>query len=196
MSTLLDTSIEHKAKLGAAELRSLLAGGGPPQLVDVRESLEFAAGRIAGARSVPLADVGRRATELDRARPVVCVCRSGKRSAQAAETLTALGFAHVQQLEGGLSAWEQAGLPVEKDADAPWALERQVRFVAGSLVLTGLGVSLVWPPAIGLSWFVGAGLMFAAVIDWCGMGLLLAMMPWNRQAKTCVTTCRPGAGRP
>ena len=41
-----------------------------------------------------------------------------------------------------------------------------------------------------------AGLVFAAVIDWCGMGLLLAMMPWNRRAKTCVTTCRPGAGRP
>jgi len=45
------------------------------------------------------------------------------------------------------------------------------------LVLAGLGLSLVWPPAIGLSWFVAAGLVFAAVTDWCGMGLLLAKMP-------------------
>jgi hypothetical protein len=49
-------------------------------------------------------------------------------------------------------------------------LERQVRFAAGLLMLAGLSLSLVWPPAIGLSWFVAAGLVFAAVTDWCGIG--------------------------
>jgi hypothetical protein len=77
-------------------------------------------------------------------------------------------------------AWEQAGLPLENDEHAPWALERQVRLAAGSLVLAGLGLSLVWPAAVALSWFVATGLVFAAVTDWCGMGLLLARMPWNR----------------
>jgi len=73
-------------------------------------------------------------------------------------------------------------LPVEKDAWTPWALERQVRVAAGSLVL--LGVSLghfVHPLFLGLSAFVGAGLVFAGVTDWCGMGMLLARAPWNRR---------------
>lgn len=171
--------------LAPEELRARLDRGEALELLDVREFPEFAAGRIAGARLLPLGELDRRAVELDRARPVVCVCRSGKRSAQAAEKLVALGFAHVQQLEGGLLAWEQAGLPMKKDAHAPWALERQVRFTAGLLVLAGLGLSLVWPAAIGLSWFVSVGLVFAAVTDWCGMGLLLAKMPWNRPSRIC-----------
>jgi rhodanese-related sulfurtransferase len=159
-------------------------------LLDVREFPEFAAGTIAGARLLPLGELERRAIELDRARPVVCVCSSGKRSTQAAEKLVALGFTHVQQLEGGLRAWEQAGLPVKKDAHAPWALERQVRFTAGLLVLAGLGLSLVWPVAIGLSWFVSVGLVVAAVTDWCGMGLLLAKMPWNRATQPGAGSCK------
>jgi len=181
---------KYKRNLPPAELRSLLAQGERLQLVDVREQAEFAGGRIPGARLLPLGELQSDATELDPLRPVVCVCRSGKRSAQALEKLVALGFDQVQQLDGGLTAWEQAGFPLEKDEQAPWALERQVRLAAGSLVLTGLSLSLVWPPAIGLSWFVGAGLVFAAATDWCGMGLLLAKMPWNRPAPGSGTTCR------
>jgi rhodanese-related sulfurtransferase len=190
MTTLANTSTEHKRNLAPAELQSRLARGERPQLVDVREHPEFAAGRIAGARLLPLGELERRVAELDRTRPVVCVCRSGKRSAQAAEKLATLGFTGVQQLEGGLLAWEQAGLPVERDARAPWALERQVRFAAGLLVLAGLGLSLIWPIAVALSWFVGAGLVFAAATDWCGMGLLLAKMPWNRPSQNCGGTCQ------
>ncbi|HAV65465.1 MAG TPA: hypothetical protein DCY13_24215 [Verrucomicrobiales bacterium] len=170
---------EHNGNLAPAELRSRLAGEAPPQLVDVRKHAEFAGLRIAGARLLPLDELERRAGELDRGRPVVCVCRTGNRSSRAVERLRTLGFRDVEHLEGGLIAWEKAGLPVEKDANAPWAIERQVRFAAGLLVLVGAAVALVWPPAIALSWFVGAGLVFAAATDWCGMGLLLAKMPWN-----------------
>lgn len=186
----MNTTTELKRNLAPEELHARLRRGERPQLVDVREHPEFAAGRIAGARLLPLGDIGRRAGELNRDLPVICVCRSGKRSAQAAEKLAALGFVQVRQLEGGLLAWERAGLPLEKDARAPWALERQVRFAAGLLVLAGLGLSLVWPPAVGLSWFVGAGLVFAALTDWCGMGLLLAKMPWNRPARECGGSCK------
>jgi hypothetical protein len=61
-----------------------------------------------------------------------------------------------------------------------WSLERQVRVVAGSLVLLGILLSLVHPAFLGLSAFVGAGLIFAGVTDYCGMALLLARMPWNK----------------
>jgi hypothetical protein len=61
------------------------------------------------------------------------------------------------------------------------SLERQVRIGAGSLVLLGLALAwLVHPAFAGLSAFVGAGLVFAGVTDWCGMAMLLAKMPWNR----------------
>jgi rhodanese-related sulfurtransferase len=189
MNDLTDIRRELKRNLNPAELAALLGSDARAQLVDVREHPEFAAGRIAGARRLPLGEVERRAGELDRSRPVVCVCRSGKRSAQAVEKLAALGFTRIQQLDGGLMEWERAGLPLERDAHAPWALERQVRLTAGLLVLAGLGSSLLWPPATALSWFVGAGLVFAAITDWCGMGLLLATMPWNRPAKECGRTC-------
>jgi rhodanese-related sulfurtransferase len=159
-------------------------------VLDVREFPEYAGGRVPGARLAPLGELGRRVEGMDRGLPVVCVCRSGKRSARAVGELAALGFWDVADLEGGMVAWEGAGLPVEKDARAPWALERQVRLVAGLLVIAGLGGSLLWPPAVGLAWFVAAGLVFAAVTDFCGMGLLLAKMPWNRPARSCGRGCQ------
>ena len=185
MTTLTNYPTIHKQNITPEELQSRLGLVECPQLVDVREHAEFAAGRIAGARLLPLGELERRLAELDRTRPVVCVCRSGSRSRKGAEKLEALGFTNVQHLDGGLMAWEQAGLPIEKNESAPWALERQVRLAAGLLVLAGLGMSHIWPVTIGLSWFVGAGLTFAAVTDWCGMGLLLAKMPWNRAARSC-----------
>jgi rhodanese-related sulfurtransferase len=159
-------------------------------LIDVREFPEFAGGRIAGSRLIPLGELERRAGEIASNKTVVCVCRSGKRAAQAVDKLTALGRMNVALLDGGLLAWEQAELPLEKDTHAPWALERQVRFTAGLLVLAGLGLSLVWPAAIGLSWFVSVGLVFAAITDWCGMGLLLAKMPWNRATRPGAASCQ------
>ncbi len=76
-------------------------------------------------------------------------------------------------------AWEQAGLSVTRGKKAI-SLERQVRIAAGLLVLIGVGLSFVHPYWIGLSAFVGAGLTFAGITDTCGMGLLLARMPWNK----------------
>jgi rhodanese-related sulfurtransferase len=190
MENLTRIRTKFKQNLAPLELRGLLSQAERLQLVDVRERAEFPGGRIHGARLLPLGELQRRAAELDRSRPVVCICRSGKRSAQAVEKLATLGFDEVHQLDGGLMAWEQAGLPLEKDKRAPWALERQVRLVAGLLVLAGLSFSLVWSPAIGLSWFVATGLVFAGLTDWCGMGLLLARMPWNRPTRACGTSGR------
>lgn len=164
------------------DLRRRIEAGEPLQLVDVREESEFAAARLAGAQLIPLGEIERRAAELDRSRPLVLICRSGKRSGQAREKLARLGFSNLACLGGGLMAWEAAGLPVEKDERAPWALERQVRIAAGSLVVLGVALGFfVHPGFYGLSAFVGVGLMFAGITDWCGMGLLLAKAPWNRR---------------
>ena len=84
-------------------------------------------------------------------------------------------------VEGGTQAWVAAGLPVVKGSKSAISIERQVRIGAGILVLTGVILgSLIHPAFFGLSAFIGAGLVFAGVTNWCGMGLLLAKAPWNR----------------
>ena len=160
------------------ELQGLLERG-ECELVDVREGVEWAGGRIAGARHIPLGELERRCGEVPAKSPVIVMCRSGKRSQQGADLLRERGLSDVRELEGGFLAWDAAGLASERDERAPWALDRQVRLAAGSLIVLGLALSLLWPPAIFLSWFVGGGLVFAALTDWCGMGLLLAKAPWN-----------------
>jgi hypothetical protein len=108
------------------------------------------------------------------------VCRSGNRARQAAEKLKAAGVDSVVVLDGGLQAWERAGLPALRGRKTI-SLERQVRIVAGAMVFTGTLLSLLVSPLwLILPGFVGAGLMFAGLTDWCGMGLLLARMPWNQ----------------
>jgi hypothetical protein len=89
----------------------------------------------------------------------------------------------VINVSGGFEAWKKDNLPFERDEKAPWSIERQVRFTAGLLVFAGVLLSVfVHPYFIVMSGLVGFGLAFTATIDWCGMGLLLAKMPWNRRA--------------
>lgn len=150
-------------------------------LIDVRERAEFAAGRVPEAKLIPLGKLASRHNELDRERTIYIMCRSGRRSAEAYKILISLGFSSLVNVAGGFDAWKKADLEFERDEKAPWSLERQVRFTAGSLVFIGVILSLlVHPYFIALAGFVGFGLTFTAVIDWCGMGLLLAKMPWNK----------------
>jgi hypothetical protein len=110
----------------------------------------------------------------------VLVCRSGKRAEQAYQKLQATGCENLEVLDGGVIAWESAGLPVVRGVRAI-SLERQVRITAGLLVLLGVILGTwVHPAFYGLSAFVGAGLVFAGITDWCGMAMVLAKMPWNR----------------
>ncbi len=156
---------------------------GELHLVDVREQMEFAGGRVSGASSLPLGELEERHKELDHSKPIYVMCRSGRRSGEAQQRLRALGFTNVINVTGGLEAWKKEELPVERDEHAPWSIERQVRFTAGLLVLTGALLSLfVHPYFIALSGLIGFGLAFSAAIDWCGMGMLIAKMPWNRRA--------------
>lgn len=145
-------------------------------LVDVREPAEYRGERLAGSRNIPLSRLASAADELPKDRPVVLVCRSGRKAEEAARSLAAAGLRDVLVLEGGLSCC--SGL--EKGPGGVWALERQVRMAAGALVVLGWALSLVHPGFGLLSAFVGAGLVYSAATDSCGMASVLARMPWNR----------------
>ncbi|GAC1516034.1 MAG: hypothetical protein NVS1B11_35420 [Terriglobales bacterium] len=104
-------------------------------LIDVREYPEFAGGAIPGARLVPLAHLSAQVSSWDRSNMYVLVCKSGKRSEQVAQKLVAAGFSQVALLEGGTDAWMASGFPVHAAEKRPWSLARQVRVVAGSMVV-------------------------------------------------------------
>jgi rhodanese-related sulfurtransferase len=170
--------------ISAAELKTLREQG-TVELFDVRTPLEFSEVHVVGATNVPL-DQLNPATLLgadrDPTRPLYVVCRSGTRGQKACEKLSAAGFTNVINIDGGTQACEQAGVPVVRGKKV-MSLERQVRIAAGGLALTGAVLALtVHPWFAGIPAFIGAGLVFAGISDWCGMGLLLAKMPWNRGA--------------
>jgi rhodanese-related sulfurtransferase len=166
------------------QLAEICKSGRKIDLIDVRTPVEYRESHVENARNVPLDQLDppglMQKLHGSSDEPLYFICRSGSRGRQACEKLHRAGFSNVFNVEGGTMACADAGLPVVRGRKAV-ALERQVRIAAGSLVL--LGTLLAWlvhPAFIGLSSFVGAGLVFAGITDTCGMGLLLARMPWNR----------------
>lgn len=171
------------------ELLALHSAGEKVELLDVRTPAEFGEVHVAFARNLPLDQLDPQKVMATRNgsadKPLYVVCKSGGRSRMAHDQFHAAGFTNVVDVLGGTQACEAAGLPVVRGA-AVMSLERQVRIAAGALVL--VGVALAWfvhPYLIGLSGFVGAGLVFAGITDTCGMGMLLARMPWNQCSDGC-----------
>ncbi|WP_017940601.1 MULTISPECIES: rhodanese-like domain-containing protein [unclassified Thioalkalivibrio] len=85
-------------------------------VLDVREDNEVASGRIGGAKHIPLGSLKKRMGDIEKYKdkPVVVYCRSGNRSASAAQQLTAAGFEDVVNLQGGIQAWQSANMPIKK----------------------------------------------------------------------------------
>jgi rhodanese-related sulfurtransferase len=170
-----------------ADLNALLGSKPAPALIDVRTPVEYAGVYVEGSRNVPLSSLNVKALLAEgvvtRGEPVYLICRSGSRATTAAGLFAREGIESVFVVEGGTESWQGAGLPVQRGAVRVISLERQVRIAAGALVLAGLLLArLVSPWFIGLTAFVGAGLVFAGVTDFCGMALLLARFPWNIRA--------------
>ena len=166
------------------ELAARQQRGEACELIDVRTPVEFREVHVTFARNVPLDQLNPASlvtARNDTSQPLFVICRSGNRANQACEKFVTAGFTNIVNVTGGTLAWEQSGLPVARGQKSI-SLERQVRIAAGLLVLTGVGLSFVHPYWIGLSAFVGAGLVFAGITDTCGMGMLLARMPWNQVA--------------
>lgn len=153
-------------------------------LIDIREPMEHAREAIPGARlhSLSRFDASALSTLGGAKTPALIFhCQSGKRTADNADRLRTCGVPEAYMLEGGLSGWKAAGYPTSIDRTKPIELQRQVQIAAGLLILIGMLLAwLVSPLFLGLSAFVGAGLIFAGISGWCGMARVLGHMPWNR----------------
>ncbi len=170
------------ATLSPQELPEALLRDGAT-LIDVRTPAEFREAHVRGAQNKPLDRLD--PTEFAaHGGPLLVVCQKGGRSKQACQKLGQAGIVDLHNVEGGTLACEAAGLPIERGKKTI-SLERQVRIAAGSLVVLGTALGATIHPAwLGLAGFVGAGLVFAGLTDTCGMGMLLAKMPWNQAGKT------------
>ena len=165
--------------LSPAEAHRMVDAGA--SLIDIRQPDEHARERIAGALNVPLDQLSKDSTP---GHVLIFHCRSGMRTAQAADTLAdAAAGRDCYIVEGGISGWGNAGLPVETVRGAPIEMQRQVMIAAGSLVLVATLMSMLASPGwIWLALLVGAGLVFAGISGFCGMAHVLAMMPWNHRS--------------
>lgn len=151
-------------------------------VLDVRSAAEFDSMHIRGSYNVPLPLLSEHADELAArlGARVVLVCQSGIRAEQARQRLGAAGIETAYVLTGGAPGYAAAGGDVVRGKER-WALERQVRLAAGSLVMLGLaGGRFVSPKVRILAAAIGAGLTFSAASNTCAMGSALSAMPWNK----------------
>ena len=179
----------QSCSISPAVLHRLVQEGNGPLVVDVRTAGEFRTVHIPGSRNVPLPTLREHRDELlpHLDGDVVLVCRSGARAARAEELLAEAGLRNLRVLDGGMNAWEMADAPVNRGAER-WDMERQVRLVAGSIVLT-TGLAGLFVPGVHLiGTAVGAGLVYAAVSNSCAMGVLLSKLPYNRGPRTDIRT--------
>ena len=171
-------------EIEALELKNLMQND-TIDLIDVRTPVEYKQGHILGARLHPLQNLNveeiRTSRPEDAKGPTYILCKAGSRARKAAIELKKAEI-NCCVVTGGTEACLDASFPSQSDASCKViSLERQVRIASGSLILAAAILSyLVNISFVGISAFVGAGLVFAGVTDTCGMGMFLAKMPWNR----------------
>lgn len=180
MSELSRISVQRLAQISETE---------PVHVIDVRTPREYREVHAEIAQNLPLdmLDANTLLVQRNAEEPLYVMCHSGSRSTKACEKLRSAGHQHIVNVEGGTQAWVDAQLPVVRGKKAI-SLERQVRIVAGGSVLVGTLLSLLHPFFLVIPGIMGAGLMFAGITDTCGMGMMLAKMPWN-QAATDAACC-------
>lgn len=153
-------------------------------VIDVRSPAEFETAHIRGSYNMPLDLLGEHAPQLAARldHKVVLVCQSGVRARQARQRLSAAGMDNLHILDAGLPGFAASGGPVVRGRSR-WELERQVRLVAGSLVLAGTLASLKLPVVAILVGGLGAGLTISALTNTCTLGRILSALPYNRGQK-------------
>jgi rhodanese-related sulfurtransferase len=108
--------LTQRGKRATPQDVTMLINRSKATIVDVRDAKEFANGSLPDAKNIPLAELDQRIGELDKfkSKSVVVVCQSGARASSAAAKLSKAGFTDVVNLEGGIAAWQKAGLPLAK----------------------------------------------------------------------------------
>lgn len=154
-------------------------------LVDVRTPAEYGALKVPCSVLAPVQslDVQKFLGQHPEAceREVLLMCRAGSRAKAAAEKFKAAGHDRIAVIEGGILAWEAAGLEVEKGTSKVIPVDRQVRIAIGLgiILFTILGYT-VHPLLFLGAGAMGCGLVFAGITDLCPLALLVAAMPWNQ----------------
>ncbi|MCU6479678.1 rhodanese-like domain-containing protein [Arthrobacter sp. A2-55] len=179
------TTVENAPKaIDASTLKGWEDHHDDLMIIDVRSGAEFDSLHIRGSYHVPLAMLSEHAEEFaaKMGTRVVLVCQSGNRAEQARKRLGSVGLASASVLSGGVPAYAAAGGEVVRGRRT-WALERQVRMTAGSLVLASIVAGRFVSPKLRLvAGGIGAGLTFSAATNSCAMGNVLSRMPWNRSS--------------
>lgn len=158
--------------------------------LDVRTPVEFEEKHIDGSRHIPVDELTNQSGQLDPSKKYYLVCQSGKRAERAHQILAEKGFGDLTILQGGVGAWEQAGLPLNRTERKVLPLMRQVQLAIGLGVLTFSLLAYFVNPAFAFgSAFFGAGLTMAGSTGWCGLALLLAKMPWNKADSPAKASC-------
>ena len=166
--------------LSVQQSAELLSQKNSIPLIDVRTPAEYGSVHAKGAVNHPMESLDLAKIPCSKEDEIHVICQSGGRSMKVCQKLEGAGFTNLVNVEGGTLAWHAAGLPVVEGKKV-MSLERQVRIAAGSLVVIGAAIGqFVHPGGFALSAFIGAGLVFAGVTDTCGMGMMIAKMPWNR----------------
>ena len=171
--------------LAPEALRSWVSEHEDLVVIDVRSAAEFVSLHIRGSYNVPLPLLSEHTDELAArlGSRVVLVCQSGARAEQARQRLGKSGIDTAYVLTGGVPGFAAAGGDVVKGKDR-WDLERQVRLVAGSLVVLGLaGGKFISPKIRMLAGAIGAGLTFSAATNTCAMGQAISAVPWNKATR-------------
>ncbi len=162
-------------------------------LIDVSNPAEYNGCYIPESKNYPLqkllSDIKSKQFANPDDRLIIVTCQSGNRAQLAAKAFQQTGF-QVEILQGGNQAWIESGYDVIR-GEGVISLERQIRIVAGSIGLIGsLLAYLVAPLFFLMPAIIGAGLLNAGVTNWCGMGMLLSKMPWNRATNVTSTICQ------
>jgi rhodanese-related sulfurtransferase len=187
------------AAIGVAEARALIEANPGTLVVDVRTPGEFETVHIDGAVNLPLDQVDAHLQRVvqDAGGRMILICQSGSRATQAQHKLAGAGLADVSVLTGGMGAWTAEGAPVRRGRSR-WSLERQIRLVAGSVVLLAVVAGLWLPAVLVVAGLMGAGLAVAALTNTCVMGMLLSRLPYNQGAScdvdAAIARLRAGAG--
>ncbi len=143
-------------------------------LIDVREPEEYRSLHIPSALLQPLSVLDLLPEDHDKDKPAIYFCHSGRRTTAHRNMLDRRGHTAAYIIDGGIAAWQLAGLPVRRGS-GPIAMNRQIRIAAGSFILLFLLLGQKFLAAL-----VGAGLLYSGLSGTCGMAALLQRMPWNR----------------
>ncbi len=178
----------HFSHISPQELHAMQSQGQKLEFIDVRSPIEYQSGHVLGTQLLPLDQLTPESLTQQlktpgagQETPLYITCKGGFRAQQAASRLHDAGYQNLVLLEGGLDAWEKAGLPVKR-SDKMISLERQVQIAIGTLLLLKVffGFTIHELFFVGGA-LIGAGLIVAGITRWCGIARLIAQLPWNRK---------------